>query len=651
LRENCYGMSLVSFLGKYFLPGELHASGDFNAVRQLPNRGGSHVPGRPQVEEVAVIARWLVRLRWIAICGFLVLALGYSLLPQTVLPVPALYGLCLVLILYNLTFSLTFRTRALSAARHELFFIRLQVLFDWVALFLFIHFTGGIFSPIVFFVILHIIINSMIFPPTHCYWYTTFSLAGLGLLFLIENVLKIFPVTNPWFGKGALELEPAPLFIAFVLFSLVLYAATFLATSVMSRFRQREHLVRSLSGNLKKALTRMETLYDVTTMMVTSYDVRKVLDRLVHESVRIMEAQGATLRLVQQNTDELATAATCGLSEAYLAKGPVTMEDGLIPRNPDDVIIVDNVEQDPRLRYPQEALREGIRSMISIPLVSKGATKGNLRLYAREPHHFTRDELPFLRVLAGGTAVIIDNVQAWKALEESNRRIVSFAYQIGHDLKSPVSAVQSLLTAMREGYAGSIPPRQQDILARCINKQEQLLKLIRDLLNLAEGKTSAEGQKRVAVFIDAAAAEAVKLFEAVSTQKGVAVVSLPPKRPIPFEEIPGDLQRLFSNLLDNAIRYTPPGGKVEIETGCDDRQITITLKDNGIGIEPEYREKIFEEFFRTPRAKKCLAEGTGLGLAIVMGIVNRYHGSIHLESEPGKGSAFLITFPKRNHKL
>jgi two-component system phosphate regulon sensor histidine kinase PhoR len=218
-------------------------------------------------------------------------------------------------------------------------------------------------------------------------------------------------------------------------------------------------------------------------------------------------------------------------------------------------------------------------------------------------------------------------------------------------LKSPVSAVQSLLTAMREGYAGSIPPRQQDILARCINKQEQLLKLIRDLLNLAEGKTSAEGQKRVAVFIDAAAAEAVKLFEAVSTQKGVAVVSLPPKRPIPFEEIPGDLQRLFSNLLDNAIRYTPPGGKVEIETGCDDRQITITLKDNGIGIEPEYREKIFEEFFRTPRAKKCLAEGTGLGLAIVMGIVNRYHGSIHLESEPGKGSAFLITFPKRNHKL
>jgi signal transduction histidine kinase len=639
-------MSMVSSLGKYFLPGELHAPDDFNVVLHLPVSEKSYVPGRTQLEEVAVIARWLVRLRWMAICGFLVLALSYALLPQTVLPVPALFGLCAVLIVYNVTFFLISRTKTLADSRHELFCIRLQVFFDWVALFLFIHFTGGIFSPIIFFVILHIIINSMIFHPVQCYWYTTFSLAGMGFLFLIEHVLKIFPVTNPWFGTSVPELAFGPLVIVFGLFSLVLYTSTFLATSVMSRFRQREQVVQSLGQNLQKALTRMETLYDTTTMMVTSYDLREVLDRLVKESVRITEAKGAALRLVQEGADELIPVATCGLSEAYLRKGPVTIDDGLIPRSPDDVIIVEDIERDPRLRYPKEAYAEGIRSMISLPLASKGRIRGNLRIYAKTSHHFTRDGISFLKVLANGAAVIIDNVQAWKALEESNRRIVSFAYQIGHDLKSPVSAVQSLLTAMREGYAGSIPPRQQDILARCINKQEHLLMLIRDLLNLAEGQIPAEGQKMVTVFIDAAAAEAIKLFEAVSTQKGVALVALLPRQPIPFEEIPGDLQRLFSNLLDNAIRYTPSGGRVEIEAGCDDRRITISVRDSGMGIEPEYREKIFEEFFRTPRAKQCLAEGTGLGLAIVRGIVNRYHGSIHLESEPGKGTTFLITFPR-----
>jgi signal transduction histidine kinase len=171
--------------------------------------------------------------------------------------------------------------------------------------------------------------------------------------------------------------------------------------------------------------------------------------------------------------------------------------------------------------------------------------------------------------------------------------------------------------------------------------------LIRDLLNLAEGHTSTEGQKLVTIFIDAAASEAIKLFEAVAAQKGVALVSSLPQHPISFEGMPGDFQRLFSNLLDNAIRYTPPGGRVEVGADCDDQKVTISVKDTGIGIEPEYREKIFEEFFRTPRAKKCLSEGTGLGLSIVKGIVTRYHGSIHIGSEQGKGTAFFITIPRK----
>lgn len=640
-------MSIISSLGKYFLPGELQAPEDRDLLPQAPDGEKKYLPGKQQMEEIAVIARWLVRLRWIAICGFLVLTLSYSLLHQTLSPEPALYGLCFLLLFYNLAFFLIFKIRKPLAVQYELFCIRLQVLLDWMVLFLFIHFTGGIFSPIIFFVILHIIINAMIFPPVQCYWYTTFSLAGLGILFLLENVVRLFPVGNPWFGKGMPELEFIPLLIAFVLFSLVLYASTFLATSIMARFRRREDVVRSLSQNLQKALTRMEILYEATTMMVTSYDLQEVLNRLVKDSVRIMGVHGAALRLVKEGTAELVTVASCGLSEAYLAKGPVSMDDGLTPRSPDDVIVVNDVEQDRRLRYPKEAHQEGIRSIISLPLVSKGKIKGNLRLYARVRQHFTSDELSFLKALANGAAVIVDNVQAWRALEESNRKIVSFANKIGHDLKSPVAAVQSLLSAMQEGYAGSIPLKQQDILARCINKQEHLLMLIRDLLNLADGRASVENEKLVTIFIDAAASETIKLFEAVAAQKNVALVSVLPHHPIPFDGIPGDFQRLFSNLLDNAIRYTPPGGRVEVGADCDDRRVTISVKDTGIGIEPEYREQIFEEFFRTPRAKKYQSEGTGLGLSIVQGIVSRYHGSIRLESEPGKGTTFFITIPRK----
>jgi signal transduction histidine kinase len=434
--------------------------------------------------------------------------------------------------------------------------------------------------------------------------------------------------------------------IAFLLFSFVLFGSTFLATAIMGRFRERENEVRRLTASLQKALTRMETLYEATKAMVANYDLSAVLDLVVKESVRIMEAKGAAAYLLQDGGQEMVLAASCGLSEAYLRKGPITQEDALSPKRPDDVIMVEDALHDPRLKYLRESQEEGIRSIISIPLASKGKIQGDLRLYATAPHHFTPDEISFLKILAGGAAVIIDNARAWKALEESNRRIISFAYKIGHDLKSPVSAVQSLLSAMQEGFAGDVPPKQKEILERCIKKQDQLLLLIRDLLSLAEGQMSTEGQKVAPIDLAAAAAETVSLLEAIARAKGVAIRYDAPVQPVLFQAVPGDFQRLFSNLLDNAIRYTPAGGSVALSLRGDSRAIAITMRDTGIGIEPEFKEHIFEEFFRTPQAKRFQTDGTGLGLAIVRGIVQRYHGSISVESEPGAGTCFHITLPR-----
>ena len=641
-------MGFFSSLGKYFLPGELSTEMNASVVPHFLGDGRFYLPGKQQTEEAAVIAQWLVRLRWVAICGFLLLVGCLWLFFRTMMPIPALYGLCGIIFLYNLVFSLLFKTRKTLTYQAAIVSIRVQVFLDWLALLLFIHFTGGIFSPLVFFVILHVIIDAMIFSPFQCYVYTALLLVGLGVLIVMEYVLRIFPVNSLWLGPNPPPLEPVPMLIAFFLFSFVLFCATFLATSVMGRFREREMDVRRLSGNLQKALTRMETLYEATKAMVTSYDLTAVLDLIVQDSARIMSAKGAAVHLLQEGTNELTLAATWGLSDAYLHKGPITTEDGLTPKNPDDVIMVEDVETDQRLKYPKEDREEGIRSIISIPLVRKGKIMGDLRIYAKTQHRYTQDEVSFLKILAGGAAVIIDNAQAWKALEESNRRIISFAYKISHDLKSPVVAIQSLLSAMQGGFAGDVPPKQKEILDRCINKQEQLLQLIRDLLNLAEGQMPTEGQKVVPIQIDAVAAEAVKLLETVSQERGISIHYRHPEHPVSFHEVPGDFQRLFCNLLDNALRYTPAGGKVELMLGNDNEKISIMVKDTGMGIDPEYKEKIFDEFFRTPEAKKCQTGGTGLGLAIVKGIVQRYHGAIQVESELGKGTSFYITLPRKN---
>src|SRR5512137_2362432 len=149
-------MGFFSSLGKYFLPGELSTEMNASVVPHFLGDGRFYLPGKQQTEEAVVIAQWLVRLRWVAICGFLLLVGCLWLFFRTMMPIPALYGLCGIIFFYNLVFSLLFKTRKTLTCQAAIISIRVQVFLDWLALLLFIHFTGGIFSPLVFFVILHV---------------------------------------------------------------------------------------------------------------------------------------------------------------------------------------------------------------------------------------------------------------------------------------------------------------------------------------------------------------------------------------------------------------------------------------------------------------------------------------------------------------
>jgi len=169
-------MGFFSSLGKYFLPGELSTEINASVVPHFLGDGRFYLPGSNKPKRLRLLPV-LVRLRWVAICGFLLLVGCLWLFFRTMMPIPALYGLCGIIFLYNLVFSLLFKTRKTVTYQAAIVSIRVQVFLDWLALLLFIHFTGGIFSPLVFFVILHVIIDAMIFSPSsvmftpHCCWW------------------------------------------------------------------------------------------------------------------------------------------------------------------------------------------------------------------------------------------------------------------------------------------------------------------------------------------------------------------------------------------------------------------------------------------------------------------------------------------------
>jgi signal transduction histidine kinase len=107
------------------------------------------------------------------------------------------------------------------------------------------------------------------------------------------------------------------------------------------------------------------------------------------------------------------------------------------------------------------------------------------------------------------------------------------------------------------------------------------------------------------------------------------------------------MERIFSNLLDNAVKYTPRGGSVSFEIAYDDGTVHAMISDTGIGVDAADQERIFDGFFRTQAAKNSGEMGTGLGLSIVKNLVDRYGGKLELVSAAGKGARFIITLPRR----
>jgi two-component system sensor histidine kinase/response regulator len=230
-------------------------------------------------------------------------------------------------------------------------------------------------------------------------------------------------------------------------------------------------------------------------------------------------------------------------------------------------------------------------------------------------------------------------------MERLDKFKTAFTLTVAHELRAPVTALQSFLLAMLKGYVA--PDQQQDILQRAIERSQELLDLIDDLLNLAAAKEEQAPQKRKTLSLAEVLEEVIPLMRVQAEEKGLSFAMEVRQRPL-LEANPDQMRQLWTNLISNAIKYTPAGGKVSVTLDDKGEWAVGTVEDTGIGIAAEDQEKIFEEFYRTPQAKEMEPRGTGLGLALVKRIVEGHGGTIEVESALGQGSQFTFRLPLVN---
>ncbi|MEO6193885.1 MAG: ATP-binding protein [Thermoanaerobaculia bacterium] len=218
-----------------------------------------------------------------------------------------------------------------------------------------------------------------------------------------------------------------------------------------------------------------------------------------------------------------------------------------------------------------------------------------------------------------------------------------FVANVSHELKTPLAAIRGYAETLRDGALDE-PPTARRFTDRILSQCRRLQELLDDLLILSRLEGMDAALDRDPVSLDAIARHAVELLTPAAREKRVEIDLLEEPVP-PVQGDAGNLERLLLNLLDNAIKYNRPDGKITVRVGrCADEAV-LEVIDSGIGIPPESISRIFERFYRVDKGRAREEGGTGLGLAIVKHIAQAHGGQVEVESRIGRGSTFRVRLP------
>jgi len=287
----------------------------------------------------------------------------------------------------------------------------------------------------------------------------------------------------------------------------------------------------------------------------------------------------------------------------------------------------------------------GLASSMSVPLIARGRTLGSLTVAISRPgRHYTREDLAFTEEVAARAALAVDNARLYREAQETSRLKDEFLATLSHELRTPLTSVLAWMWMLRRGRLdGSAVERARDTMEKSMRS---LLRIIDDLLDVSR---AIRGQLRLDVrpiglgpviqaAVDAvrpaASAKDIRLRTTIDSDAGLV------------QGDPSRLQQVVWNLLNNAIKFAPAGGRVHVRLERGDSAAIVTVSDSGPGIPPEFLPHAFERFRQADASATRAQGGLGLGLDIVRHLIELHGGTVKVES-PGEmgGATLIVTLP------
>lgn len=241
-----------------------------------------------------------------------------------------------------------------------------------------------------------------------------------------------------------------------------------------------------------------------------------------------------------------------------------------------------------------------------------------------------------------GVVIVCKDITALKRIENLKSQFVSM---VSHELKAPIAAVYGFLKLFTDDTIKLTPEQGKDYLIRSQVRLDGLLKMVNDLLDISRMELKTVKRELKQVCITEIVKSVLELFQVEIKKKGITVSFNYQEDSYCIKADHDEISRLFTNLISNAIKYNREQGLVTITISSSDSYLITEIKDTGIGMKSEEKQKLFSEFFRAKNEFTKNISGTGLGLSIVKKIVDSYSGKIEVEAEYGMGTTFRVFLP------
>ncbi len=438
-------------------------------------------------------------------------------------------------------------------------------------------------------------------------------------------------------------------------------AETFAAQAVIAIENVR------LFNETKEALERQTATADVLRLISRStFDLAPVLDALIETATRLANADAGVLFGLEG--DGYRVIASYGLTAEYRA-----MQHGLVSsaatgtsiaartgRALEPVQIVD-ILADP-VASPaslERARAEGSRTLLGVPLLREQVAIGVLSLRRRQVKPFSESEINLVSSYADQAVIAIENVRLFSEIREksgqlevanqelaaASRHKSEFLANMSHELRTPLNAIIGFSDVLGQRLFGELNERQAEYTTDIASSGRHLLDLVNEILDLSKveaGRMELEPSEfaladtirgALAFVRERAATHAIELTDDAPADLGTVVAD---ERKV---------RQVLLNLLSNAVKFTPDGGTITVRAQRSDGEIEVSVRDTGIGIAPDDRARVFDEFQQVGKPSDRSREGTGLGLTLAKRFIELHGGRIWVESELGKGSTFTFALP------